>query len=118
MAVSTQFNTFVLDLMGAVTRVSARRMFGGIGYYAEGLFFALAHEDLLYFRVDELTRADYEREGMSAFSPMGPGTKSMRYYTVPPRLYEDGDALALWMRRALQVARAAQLKAPPARGRA
>jgi DNA transformation protein len=45
--VSKQFNTLVLDLLGEVTAVSARCMFGGVGYYAVGLFFALADNDEL-----------------------------------------------------------------------
>lgn len=47
MPVSKQFNTLVLDLLGEVTAVCARRMFGGVGYYAAGLFFALADNDEL-----------------------------------------------------------------------
>ena len=112
MAVSAQFNAFVLELLGEVTPVVARRMFGGVGYYADGLFFALADDDELYFRVDERTRADYEREGMKAFSPMGPDSKSMSYFTVPPRLYDELEEWALWTRRAISVARAAPPKAP------
>ncbi len=112
MAVSAQFNAFVLELLGAVTPVVARRMFGGVGYYADGLFFALADDDELYFRVDERTRADYEREGMKAFSPMGPDSKSMSYFTVPPRLYDELEEWALWTRRAISVARAAPPKSP------
>jgi DNA transformation protein len=111
-AVSAQFNAFVLELLGAVTPVVARRMFGGVGYYADGLFFALADDDELYFRVDERTRADYEREGMKAFSPMGPDSKSMSYFTVPPRLYDEPEEWALWTRRAISVARAAPPKPP------
>jgi len=109
-AVSAQFNAFVLELLGEVTSVVARRMFGGVGYYADGLFFALADDDELYFRVDERTRADYEREGMKAFSPMGPDSKSMSYFTVPPRLYDELEEWALWTRRAISVARAAPPK--------
>ena len=112
MAVSAQFNAFVLELLGEVTPVVARRMFGGVGYYADGLFFALADDDELYLRVDERTRADYEREGMKAFSPMGPDSKSMSYFTVPPRLYDELDEWALWTRRAISVARAAPPKSP------
>ena len=106
MAVSGQFSTFLLDTLGAVRAVTARRMFGGIGYYAEGLFFAIAEDDLLYFRVDDASRGFFEREGMQAFCPMGPGTKSMSYYAVPARLYDDAEELAVWMRRALDAARA------------
>ena len=107
MAVSGQFSTFLLDTLGAVRPVTARRMFGGVGYYSEGLFFAIADDDLLYFRVDDASCGFFEREGMPAFCPMGPGTKSMSYYTVPARLYDDPEELALWMRRALEAARAA-----------
>lgn len=113
MAVSAQFNAFVLDLLGAVTPVSARRMFGGVGYYADGLFFALADDDELYFRVDAGTRARFEREGMKAFSPMGPGSKSMSYFTVPPRLYDDQEEWAQWTRRAITVARSAPRTSRP-----
>jgi DNA transformation protein and related proteins len=113
-AVSAQFSAFVLELLGEVTPVSARRMFGGVGYYADGVFFALANDDELYFRVDASTRAHFEREGMKAFSPMGPGTKSMSYFTVPPRLYDDLEEWAQWTRRAITVARAAPRKSRPA----
>ena len=110
MAVSKQFNALVLDLLGAVTAVSARRMFGGVGYYAAGLFFALADNDELYFRVNDSNRGDFEREGMAAFSPMGPGSKSMSYFALPPRLYDEPEELAQWARRAITVARLAPSK--------
>lgn len=102
-----------MDLMSAVARVSARRMFGGIGYYADGSFFAIAHGDVLYFRVDERSRADYEREGMAAFSPAGSDFTSMKYFALPPWLFDDQDALGIWMRRAIQVAR----RTPARKGR-
>lgn len=113
MAVSAQFNAYVLELLGEVTGVVARRMFGGVGYYADGLFFALADDDELYFRVDAESRGHYEREGMKAFSPMGPESRSMNYYTVPPRLFDEPEEWAVWTRRAISVARAAPRK--PAR---
>jgi DNA transformation protein len=105
MAVSTQFNAFVLDLLGTLRPVTARRMFGGVGYYADGLFFAIADDDVLYLRVDDASRSHYEAEGLQAFAPLGPGTKSMNYYTLPARLYDDTDELAVWLRRALAAAR-------------
>jgi DNA transformation protein len=118
-AVSPQFSTFLLDTLGAVRPVTARRMFGGVGYYAEDLFFAIADDDLLYFRVDDASREFFEREGMQPFCPMGPGTKSMSYYTVPARLYDDAEELAVWMRRAVDAARAkARARGGARRGRA
>ena len=107
MAVSARYSAFLLDTLGAVRPVTARRMFGGVGYYANGLFFAIADDDQLYFRVDAASRGFYEREGMHAFCPMGPDTKAMSYYTVPARLFDDAEELALWMRRAHAAAQAA-----------
>jgi DNA transformation protein len=100
-AVSEQFNDFVLDLLGQVRRVTARRMFGGVGYYASERIFAHADDDTLYFKVDEQSRAAFVAEGMKPFQPMGPDTRPMAYYTVPARLFEDVDELRAWMDRAV-----------------
>lgn len=68
MSVSAQFNAFVLDLLGDMRTGTARRTFGGAGYYADGLFFAIADEDILYFRVDDNSRSYFEAEGMEPFA--------------------------------------------------
>ena len=115
MAVSAQFNAFVLDLLGTVCTVTARRMFGGVGYYSDGLFFAIADDDVLYFRADAASRQYYEAEGMHAFEPLGAGTKSMNYYTLPARIYDDTEELAVWLRRALAAARSGGGKRRPRR---
>ncbi len=115
MAVSAQFNAFVLDLLGTVCTVTARRMFGGVGYYSDGLFFAIAAADVLYFRADVASREYYEAEGMHAFEPLGAGTKSMNYYTLPARVYDDTEELAVWLRRALAAARSGGGKRRPRR---
>jgi len=105
MAVSAQFNAYVLDLLGQVRRVSARRMFGGVGYYANERIFAIAHEDTLYFKVDDDSRAVFVAEGMQPFQPMGPETKPMAYYAVPARLFDDADEWQVWVERAVAAGR-------------
>lgn len=105
MAVSAQFNAFVLDVLGQVRRVSARRMFGGVGYYANERIFALADDDTLYFKVDDESRAAFVAEGMQPFQPMGPETKPMAYYAVPARLFDEVDELKVWMERAIAAGR-------------
>jgi DNA transformation protein len=37
-----------------------KSMFGGFGVYRAGQIFAIVVEDLLYFKVDDTTRPDYE----------------------------------------------------------
>jgi DNA transformation protein len=105
MAVSEQYLAFVLDQLGQARTVTSRRMFGGAGFYAGEFFFAVADDDTLYFKVDATTRADYQREGMQPFQPMGPDKPMNGYYELPARVLEDPEELQLWMMRAIDVAR-------------
>src|SRR5881275_1465510 len=59
--VSSSFRTFVIDqLSRVIPRVRARSMFGGVGIYASDRFFALIADDMLYLKVDESNRPDFE----------------------------------------------------------
>ena len=107
MAVSESYRDFVLEQLGRVTPVTARSMFGGVGLYAEGLFFALIAEDRLYFKVDDTTRLEFERLGMEPFRPFGEDT-AMGYFEVPADVMEDPMKLAPWMRKALDLAASAK----------
>ena len=103
MAVSESYRDFVLEQLGRVTPVTGKSMFGGVGLYADGLFFALIAEDRLYFKVDDTTRPDFERLGMEPFRPFGEDS-AMGYYEVPADVVEDPVQLAPWMRKAIDVA--------------
>jgi DNA transformation protein len=108
MPVSDGYLTFVLDqLRPVVPDVRARRMFGGIGLYATDLFFGLISRDVLYLKVDDATRLEYETRGMPRFSPFE-GELSMNYSQLPEEILEDREELQLWTGRALDVARAAK----------
>lgn len=103
MAVSAEFRDYVLDQLRAVAPVTAKAMFGGVGIYSRGLFFALIADDVLYFKVDATTRTAYEERGCKAFNPFGKGT--MGHYELPEDILEDTDELREWMRAAVAVAR-------------
>jgi DNA transformation protein and related proteins len=103
MAVSKSYRDFVLEQLGRVTPVTGKSMFGGVGLYANSLFFALIAEDRLYFKVDDATRSDFERLGMEPFRPFGED-RAMGYYEVPVDVVEDPVRLAQWMREAIHVA--------------
>jgi DNA transformation protein len=82
-------------------------MFGGVGIYAQGLFFALIAEDRLYFKVDDATRPNFEKRGMEPFRPFGEDS-AMGYYEVPADLVEDVNQLETWIKKAIDVAAAAK----------
>jgi DNA transformation protein len=103
--VSASFRTFIVDQLGrVVAHVRARSMFGGVGIYADQLFFALIDDDTLYFKVDDSNRPDFERLGMKPFQPYGEGGEIMQYYQVPTDLLEDLETLRPWAEKAIAVA--------------
>ena len=111
MAVSPGYQTFVLDqLRRVIPMVRAKRMFGGVGLYADELFFALIDDDTLYLKADDATRPDFERRGLRPFQPFGEGSAAMQYYQLPEDLLEDPEALRPWAEGAVDVARRAKTK--------
>jgi DNA transformation protein and related proteins len=77
--VSPGFRSLVLEQLGRVLpEVHGRSMFGGVGIYSGSYFFALIDDDTLYFKVDDLTRADYEQRYMNPFRPYGPEGEVMQ----------------------------------------
>src|SRR5690242_17797897 len=93
MAVSEQYLDYVVDQLGCIGEVASKRMFGGVGLYYDGLFFGLIAEDVLFFKVDDHNRPDYESAGAKPFQPYGEGSYSMSYFEVPVDVLEDIDRL-------------------------
>jgi DNA transformation protein len=81
-------------------------MFGGVGLYADGLFFGLLDDDTLYLKVDDTNRNDYVSRGCAPFRPLknDPDAYSMSYFQVPEDVLEDSDALRPWARKSIAVA--------------
>jgi DNA transformation protein and related proteins len=105
-AVSSSFRTFVLEQLGRVLPdVRGRSMFGGLGIYSGTSFFALADDDVLYLKVDDVNRPDFEARGLGPFRPFGEGGETMQYYEVPADLLEDAELLRDWAEKAVAVAR-------------
>lgn len=105
MPVSPGFREFALEQLGRILPVTARPMFGGVGIYTDGLFFALLDDDILYLKVDDTNRPDYEALGLGPFLPGGDAAHPMQYYPPPAELMEDADALRPWVEKAVEVAR-------------
>jgi DNA transformation protein len=104
MRVTGGFRAFVLEQLAGVESVRARAMFGGIGLYADDVFFGILAADALYLKVDDSNRGQYEAEGMTAFQPYADKPMTMSYYQVPARVLEDGDELTAWARASVRVA--------------
>jgi DNA transformation protein len=105
MSVTPTYKAFVLEQLAAVVPVTARSMFGGVGLYSQGLFFALIADDTLYLKVDDATRGEFERLGSQPFRPYGDDAHTMQYYELPADVLEDRGAVGPWVERALAAAR-------------
>jgi DNA transformation protein and related proteins len=104
----TTYQSYALEQLARVQPVTSKRMFGGLGVYADALFFALMDDDGLWFKVDDSNRADFEARGMSPFRPFGEGGPIMHYWRVPEDVLEDPAALREWVDKAIAVARGAR----------
>lgn len=107
MGFSPEYRLEVEKKLGAVAPITTKPMFGGVGIYSEGLFFALIAEDRLYFKVDDSNRGDFESAGMEPFYPYD-SPKPMKYWELPPWVLEDGKELAPWVDKAIRVAEGAK----------
>lgn len=108
MRVTDGYRAFVLEQLAGVKSVRARAMFGGVGLYADDVFFGILAADTLYLKVDDTNRGRYEAAGMTAFKPYAGQPMSMSYYQVPAGVIEDGDELAAWARASVRVAESAR----------
>jgi DNA transformation protein len=116
MRVSDGFRSFVVDQLDGLGEVTARSMFGGVGLYSAGSFFGIIAADVLYLKVDDATRADYERAGSKPFRPYAHRAGTMQYWSVPIEVLESAHELAVWARKAVAVA-GTGVRSPAARRR-
>jgi len=112
MPVSTDYKTFIQDLLSDFGPVTIRNMFGGAGIYADGVMFAILVDDTLYLKADEVSARAFAAEGKGPFTyrPKDRAPIAMSYWEVPERLLDDPEELVAWARRAHAVALAAKAK--------
>jgi DNA transformation protein len=106
---------FIRELFAQFRPVTVRRMFSGVGIFADGLMFALVVDAAIYLKADETNIADFEREGSRPFtytrgkSSGRPTHHALPYWRLPDRLYDDPDELAVWAGRAFNIAQRKKL---------
>ena len=107
----------IRELFAAFGAVSVRRLFGGAGIYADDMMFALAHDGVIYLKVDAQTMPAFERESLAPFTYTTSGGKRgvLSYRRMPDRLYDDPQELAAWAREALAAARRSGSRKSPRR---
>jgi DNA transformation protein and related proteins len=118
-SLSADFKTFLIEQMAGFGRVTVRPMFGGGAVQRDGVTFALVHDDTLYLKVNEGTKARFEAEGLKPFTyPTKKGDSVMMgYYRAPARCLDDADEMKAWCALAFDVALKAAAKKKPKAGK-
>lgn len=113
------FVDFLKEQMAGFGAVTARRMFGGTGFYRDGRMFALVAGDTLYLKTSAETRDAFKAEGLAPFSyETKNGKRTLTsYWQAPERCLEDMDEMTLWCGKAWEAAHAAPPKPSPPRRR-
>ncbi len=119
MSPSASFLEYLTDCLSVLGPVTARRMFGGAGIYADGVMIGLVADDVFYFKADAKTEQAFIDEGLEPFTYDGKGKPiKMSYWQAPERLFDDPDEMREWAQAALGAARRAAQKKKPAKKKA
>ena len=121
MAVDDDYVAWIREQLSATGGISLRRMFGAVGLYRGGIFFAIISDGTLYFKVDDSNRHEYTCRNMPQFRPYRDRPEvSMAYYQVPAEVIEDPEECVAWALRSVAAAanRALLSKRPAANKRA
>lgn len=102
---SRDYLDYLHDLFSAFAPVTTRSMFGGHGVYRDGLILAIVIDEVLYLKVDDATRADFEAEGCAPFMYEAKGKRiPMSYWSVPEFALDSPQEFRPWAQRAWEAA--------------
>lgn len=105
MAGDASYIDYLQELLSGLGAVAARRMFGGYGFYHDGLIFAIVVEQRLYLKVDDETLPAFTAAGCEAWVYEGRGKPvPTSYWSVPDEAMDSSEAMTPWARRALAAA--------------
>ena len=108
-AVTPALVSHCTELLESGGPVRSRRMFGGWGFYVDGLFVALMADDRLYLKVNDQTRPQFVAAAGLPFVYEGKGQPMQLQYCTPPADAMDSPALMQpWVALALRAALAAR----------
>jgi len=107
MAVSDAQIEAIHDLFAGIGPITTRKMFGGLGIYAEGTIFAVLMSDgtIRLKGVGEMAQT-FDAEGWERWTYTRDGSDkitAMPYWALPDALLDDAEAASDWADRALAV---------------
>ena len=113
---AAQFVAHVAECLRGLGAIEVKRMFGGWGFYHQGVFFALVMHETLYLKTDERNRGRFDARGLEAFTfEKGGETVQTAYRAAPEEALDDPRVMARWARSAYEAALRKAARKPAAR---
>ena len=102
----------MLDVFSAFSGITCKSLFGGYGFYKDGIIFACIADGQLYFKVDDMNRSKYEAYRSEPFVYEHKSHKKthMPYWTLPECILEDKDQLKIWINESITASLRSQKK--------
>lgn len=97
------FTEHVIELMPIPGDVVARRMFGGIGLFHDGIMFGIIDEGKLFFKTDSHNRAEFESKGLPplTFKKKDGSSVTLSYHQCPEAALQRQDTMSPWAESAI-----------------
>ncbi|GJM29329.1 MAG: hypothetical protein DHS20C17_19640 [Cyclobacteriaceae bacterium] len=109
MAVSEDYLNYLKDQLSGFGEIEIKKMFGGLGFFKEGLMFGMVGNDSFRLKVDSTNEQDYISKGMTPYHS-GSKKKGMPYWEVPADILDSKSELCLWAKKSYEIAKSAAEK--------
>ncbi|MFT4661324.1 MAG: DNA transformation protein [Patiriisocius sp.] len=102
MAVKEEYVNYIVDELSEFGEIKAKKMFGTIGFFREGLMFGIISKDLFRLKVDDTNKPEYVAAGAQLLMSKTK-KRGMPYSSVPVEVLEDKDTLAKWAQTSFEI---------------
>ena len=107
MAVDEEYLKYIQDQLIDFGVIEMKRMFGGIGFFKDGLMFAKIGGQTFRLKVGDTNQQQFEDRGMKPYFSEQK-KKGMPYWEVPQDILEDRTELAKWAQQSFDIAKTAK----------
>jgi len=105
MTPASDFAAYCAELLAPLGPVRVKRMFGGHGIYADGLFVAIVVGETLYLKADAQSLPAFEAAGCAPFTYTAQGRKvALQYRAAPPEAMDSPALMRPWAQLAMEAA--------------
>ncbi|QPO10666.1 MULTISPECIES: TfoX/Sxy family protein [unclassified Thalassospira] len=107
-SVDSEFVMLVSELLAPLGHIRPRRMFGAVGLYCDGAFFAIISDDVLYLKGDAQTKDRFDAMEMQPFAVPSGRPVTLSYFEVPGEWLDNEEQILEFATLALGAARRSQ----------